>query len=81
MISIIGNIHNITTLFSEDVTTLARLSEVETLTNIKFIKEQLDLLIASKKQQFFRDGSMLEEYFKHSSKDRKHRLKQSLQEE
>jgi len=79
MISLLTNMKSITTLFSDDVSKLAQLSEVETVNNIKIIKDQVDRLVESKKQQFFKDGSLLEEYFKSTSKDRNMRLKQSLE--
>lgn len=62
-ISLLGNIHSIKTLFSEDITKLAQLNEVQMIPNIKLIKDELANLTESKKKQFFADGTMLEEVF------------------
>ena len=78
MISILSNIHNIKTLFSDEVVTLAQLNEVEITTHVKIIKDYLGNLIDSKKQQFFKDGSLLEEVFSKMG-DRRQSLKSTFE--
>jgi len=47
--SLLRNIKNIRTLFSDDVEKLAQLNEIHLVSNIKMIKEYLNNLIESKK--------------------------------
>jgi predicted phage tail protein len=62
-ISLLSNIQNIKTLFSDDVTKLAELHEIEFVQHIKIIRDDLNNLVKSKKEQFIRDGTFLEEVF------------------
>lgn len=77
-ISLLSNIDNIKTLFSSDVTKLAQLHEIEFGHHIKWIRDELNSLVKSKKEQFFRDGTFLEQVYALSGTPS---LKKSLEKE